>query len=179
MSSEHLDAAGVDFEDDPYGWKLTMAFFGSLENDSESNQLLSLHHFELPAVSQNIDSASLYIPILIIILLSIISFALISQMFRNENGMPKITAYWKKDHSLMVKIQSFSQKMEIKSFRVDEPWKMKNNPKSRFIEPDKIVEIELRFKDIEPHECQVGIQVEVDELGSWTQYLVLESPKNS
>ena len=177
MSSEHLEAAGVDFEEDPYGWKLTMAFFGAVENDSGESQLLSLHHFNLPAVSQNIDATSLFIPLLIMILLGIIAFALISQMFRNEKGMPKITAYWKANNSLVVKIKSFSQKMEIKSFHVDEPWKMKNNPKSRFIEPEQIVEIELRFKEIESDECQVGIQVEVDELGAWTQYLVLESPK--
>jgi len=179
MSSEHLDAAGINFEDDPYGWTLTMAFFGAIESDNETNHLLSLHHFELPTASQNIDSTSLYIPILIIILLGIISFGLISQMFRNEKGMPKITAYWNKDNSLIIKIKSFTQKIEIKSFQVDEPWKMKNNPKSRFIEPEQVVEVELRFKQLELDECQIGIQVEVDELGSWTQYLVLESPKNN
>jgi hypothetical protein len=52
---------------------------------------------------------------------------------------------------------------------------MKNNPKSRFIEPEQIINMELRFKNQEPTGCQVGIQLEVEELGAWTQYLLMES----
>ena len=55
ISSEHLYAAGIDFEDDPHGWQITMAFFGSVESDNSSEQLLSLHHFDVPFKSQNID----------------------------------------------------------------------------------------------------------------------------
>ena len=65
--------------------------------------------------------------------------------------------------------------MEIKSIKVDAPWKMKNNPKSRFIEPEQNVNIEVRFKQKEPVGCQIGIQLEVEELGAWTQYLMMDS----
>ena len=179
ISSEHLEAAGVDLKQDPYGWQLTMAFFGAIESDNSTEQLLSLHHFDLPAKSQNVDSSSFYIPILISVLLAIICYALISQSFRTEKGMPKISSEWKDSTTLEIEIQSFSQRIEVKSFKVDSPWKMKNNPKSRFIETEQIVNIELRFKQYEPTGCQIGIQLEVEELGAWTQYLMMDSSKIS
>ena len=177
ISSEHLEAAGVDLKQYPYGWQLTMAFFGAIESDNGTEQLLSLHHFDIPAKSQNVDSSSFYIPILISVLLAIICYALISQSFRTEKGMPKISSEWKNPTTLEIEIQSFSQRIEVKSFKVDAPWKMKNNPKSRFIETEQIVNIELRFKQHEPTGCQIGIQLEVEELGAWTQYLMMDSSK--
>ena len=174
ISSEHLEAAGVDLKQDPYGWQLTMAFFGAIESDNGTEQLLSLHHFDLPIKSQNVDSSSFYIPALISVLLIIICYALVSQSFRTEKGMPRISSVWKNDTTLIIEVQSFSQRMEIKSIKVDAPWKMKNNPKSRFIEPEQNVKIEIRFKQIEPAGCQIGIQLEVEELGAWTQYLMMD-----
>ncbi|RJU82233.1 MAG: hypothetical protein DWB99_04870 [Candidatus Poseidoniales archaeon] len=175
ISSEHLEAAGVELNQDPYGWQLTMAFFGAIESDNTTEQLLSLHHFDIPAKSQNVDSSSFYIPALIGVLLIIICYALISQSFRTEKGMPKISSAWKNDTTMIVEIQSFSQRVEIKSINVDAPWKMKNNPKSRFIEPEQTVNLEIRFKQNEPVGCQVGIRLEVEELGAWTQYLMMDS----
>jgi len=175
ISSEHLEAAGVDLKQDPYGWQLTMAFFGAIESDNGTEQLLSLHHFDLPTKSQNVDSSSFYIPALIGVVLFIICYALVSQSYKTEKGMPKISSEWKNPTTLNVEIQSFSQRIEIKSMKVDSPWKMKNNPKSRFIEPEQIVNVELRFKQHEPTGCQIGIQLEVEELGAWTQYLMMNS----
>ncbi len=176
ISSEHLYAAGIDFEDDPYGWQITMAFFGSVESDNSSEQLLSLHHFDVPFKSQNIDSTALYLPILIFVLLGIICFGLVSQSYRNEKGMPKISAGWKDDITLIIEVQSFQKRVEVKSVKIEAPWKMRNNPKSRFIEPNKLVNIEIKVKQRLPDNCNIGIQLEVDELGSWTQYLALNSP---
>ena len=176
ISSEHLYAAGIDFEDDPHGWQITMAFFGSVESDNSSEQLLSLHHFDVPFKSQNIDSTALYLPILIFVLLGIICFGLVSQSYRNEKGMPKISAGWKDDVTLIIDVQSFQKRVEVKSVKIEAPWKMRNNPKSRFIEPNQLVNIEIKVKQKLPDNCNIGIQLEVDELGSWTQYLALNSP---
>ena len=176
ISSEHLYAAGIDFEEDPYGWQITMAFFGSIESDNSSEQLLSMHHFDLPFKSQNIDSTALYLPILIFVLLGIICFGLVSQSYRNEKGMPKISAGWKDDVTLIIDVQSFQKRVEVKSVKIEAPWKMRNNPKSRFIEPNQLVNIEIKVKQKLPDNCNIGIQLEVDELGSWTQYLALNSP---
>lgn len=176
ISSEHLYAAGVDIEEDPYGWQITMAFFGSVESDNSTEQLLSLHHLELPYKSQNIDSTALYMPILILVLLGIICFGLVSQSYRNEHGMPKISAGWKSETTLIIEVQSFQKKVEIKSVKIDAPWRMRNNPKSRFIEPNQLINIEIKVKETLTDNCNIGIQLEVDELGSWTQYLVLNSP---
>ena len=176
ISSEHLYAAGIDFEDDPHGWQITMAFFGSVESDNSSEQLLSLHHFDVPFKSQNIDSTALYLPILIFVLLGIICFGLVSQSYRNEKGMPKISAGWKDDITLIIEVQSFQKRVEVKSVMIESPWKMRNNPKSRFIEPNKLVNIEIKVKQRLLDNCNIGIQLEVDELGSWTQYLALNSP---
>lgn len=177
MSSEHLEAAGVDLEQSPYGWQLTMAFFGSVESDNSSTQLLSLHHMDLPVKSQNVDSSAFYFPVLICIVLVIICSAIVSQSYKTERGMPKISSGWKNPTTLSIEIQSFSQRIEIKSINVDPPWKMKNNPKSRFIEPEQIINMEVRFKNHEPTGCQIGIQLEVEELGAWTQYLMMSSSK--
>ena len=153
-----------------------MAFFGSVESDNSSEQLLSLHHFDLPFKSQNIDSTALYLPILIFVLLGIICFGLVSQSYRNEKGMPKISAGWKDDITLIIEVQSFEKRVEVKSVKIEAPWKMRNNPKSRFIEPNQLVNIEIKVKQKLPDNCNIGIQLEVDELGSWTQYLALNSP---
>jgi|TARA_B000000532_G_scaffold242587_1_gene236862 hypothetical protein len=176
ISSEHLHGAGIDFEEDPYGWQITMAFFGSIESDNSTEQLLSLHHFDLPFKSQNIDSTALYMPILIFILLSIICFGLVSQSYRNEKGMPKISAGWKDNTTLIIEVQSYDKKVEIKSVKIESPWRMRNNPKSRFIEPNQLVNIEIKVKEELQENCDIGVQLEVDELGSWTQYLALNSP---
>ena len=141
ISSEHLHGAGIDFEEDPYGWQITMAFFGSIESDNSTEQLLSLHHFDLPFKSQNIDSTALYMPILIFVLLSIICFGLVSQSYRNEKGMPKISAGWKDNTTLIIEVQSYDKKVEIKSVKIESPWRLRNNPKSRFIEPNQLVNI--------------------------------------
>jgi hypothetical protein len=177
ISSEHLEAAGVDLEQNPYGWQLTMAFFGAIESDNSSEQLLSLHQLDLPIKSQTVDSTSFYIPTLIGVVLVIVCYALVSLSYKAERGMPKISSTWKNPTTLDVEIQSFSQRIEVKSVKVDSPWKMKNNPKSRFIEPEQIVNMELRFKNHEPTGCQIGIQLEVEELGAWTQYLMMDSSK--
>ena len=176
ISSEHLYAAGIDFEKDPYDWQITMAFFGSIESDNSTEHLLSLHHFDLPFDSQNIESKALYMPILIFILLAIICFGLVSQSYRNERGMPKISAGWKDKTTLVVEVQSFEKKIEVKSVKIEPPWRMRNNPKSRFIEPNQLINIEIKVKQELAENCNIGIQLEVDELGSWTQYLALNSP---
>jgi hypothetical protein len=124
-----------------------------------------------------VDSSSFYFPVLICIVLVIICSAIVSQSYKTERGMPKISSGWKNPTTLTIEIQSFSQRIEIKSINVDPPWKMKNNPKSRFIEPEQIINMEVRFKNHEPTGCQIGIQLEVEELGAWTQYLMMSSSK--
>ena len=89
---------------------------------------------------------------------------------------PKISAGWKDNTTLIIEIQSFEKKIEVKSVKIEPPWRMRNNPKSRFIEPNKIVNIEIKVKEELQENCDIGIQLEVDELGSWTQYLALNSP---
>ena len=75
----------------------------------------------------------------------------------------------------MVEFTTKQRRMEIKSLEVDKPWKLSSRFKSRFIEPNKFVEIELRFKQSEPSECRLHIKLEVDELGVWTQFLAIAS----
>ena len=90
--------------------------------------------------------------------------------------MPKISAGWKDKTTLVVEVQSFEKKIEVKSVKIEPPWRMRNNPKSRFIEPNQLINIEIKVKQELAENCNIGIQLEVDELGSWTQYLALNSP---
>ena len=176
LAETHLSAAGVDFSQDPYGWSVTFAMFGSLEGET-TNQLLYLEQVKLKTQSDEVDFDQFLVPIFAIIFCVIILATILANMHKEEHGMPVIGGYWHrtKTDCLVVQFTTKQRRMEIKSLEVDKPWKLSSRFKSRFIEPNKSVEIELRFKQSEPSECRLHIKLEVDELGVWTQFLAIAS----
>ena len=64
MPKEHLIAAGVDLEENPLGWHLTLAFIGSVEGDDESTGLLALYNSPLPNQWSNPQSSKFLMPIM-------------------------------------------------------------------------------------------------------------------
>ena len=68
-----------------------------------------------------------------------------------------------------------TQETLAKSLEVDAPWKLASRFKSRFIEANKSIQIELKFKQAEPTDCRLHIRLEVEELGVWTQFLAITS----
>ena len=176
LAETHLTAAGVDFSQDPYGWSVTFAMFGALEGET-TNQLLYLEQVKLKTQSAKVDFDQFLVPIFAIIFCVIIIATILANMHKEEHGMPVIGGYWHrtKTDCLVVEFTTKQRRMEIKSLEVDKPWKLSSRFKSRFIEPNKFVEIELRFKQSEPSECRLHIKLEVDELGVWTQFLAIAS----
>ncbi len=176
LSESHLTAAGVDFADSPYGWSVTFALFGELE-DGDTNQLLYLNQVELATQSENVEFSEFLMPIFAIVFGIIVISTILSNMYREEHGMPIITGYWHRDKAncLVVELTTKNRRLEIKSLEVDGPWKLSSRFKSRFIEAKKSTKIELKFKQAESSECRIHIRLEVDELGVWTQFLAIAS----
>lgn len=176
IADSHLAAAGVDFEESPYGWSVTFAMFGKIEG-YDTNQLLYLNQVELATQPQNVDFDQFLVPLFVIIFAIIVIVTILSNMHKEEHGMPIITGYWhhSKTNCLVVEFTTKQQRMEIKSLEVDAPWRLSSRFKSRFIEANKSITVELKFKQSESAECRLHIRLDVDELGVWTQYLAIAS----
>ena len=88
-----------------------------------------------------------------------------------------MSALWstEKSDTLILTIITKEFKAEIKSCEVDEPWKLTNRFKSRMVESNTMKKIELKFKTMEFEPCRLQVRIDVAELGSWTQFLVLSS----
>ena len=174
LSESHLSAAGVDFAESPYGWSVTFALFGELEG-SDTNQLLYLNQVELSTQKENVELDQFLVPIFAIVFGIIVITTILGNMYKEEHGMPIISGYWhrEKANCLVVEFTTKSRRMEIKSLEADAPWKLSSRFKSRFIEANKSVNIELKFKQPETTDCRLHIKLEVDELGVWTQFLAI------
>ena len=158
----------------PYGWTVTFALFGELEG-SDTNQLLYLNQVELSTQKENVELDQFLVPIFAIVFGIIVITTILGNMYKEEHGMPIISGYWhrEKDNCLVVEFTTKSRRMEIKSLEADTPWKLSSRFKSRFIEANKSVNIELKFKQSETTDCRLHIKLEVDELGVWTQFLAI------
>ena len=176
LAESHLSAAGVDFTQDPHGWSVTFALFGSLENES-TNQLLYLNQVKLVTQSDRVELDQFLVPMFAVIFAIIVIATILGNMHKEEHGMPIISGYWHrtKTNCLVVEFTTKNRRMEIKSLEVDKPWKLSSRFKSRFIEPNKSIDIELKFKQSEPTDCRLNIRLEVEELGVWTQFLSISS----
>ena len=174
LAESHLTAAGVDFADSPYGWSVTFALFGEIEGN-DANQLLYLNQVALATQSENVELNEFLMPIFAIVFAVIVISTILGNMYREEHGMPIITGFWHRDKTncLVMELTTKNRRMEIKSLEVDGPWKLSSRFKSRVIEANKSVNIELKFKQLEPSECRLHIKLEVDELGVWTQFLAI------
>ena len=176
LAESHLSAAGVDIDESPYDWQVTFALFGGTEQDNNT-RLLSLHQVRLETQTGSVEVDDFLVPILVIAFAVIIISTILGNMYKEEHGMPIITGYWhrEKDNCLVVEFTTKNQKMEIKSCEAEVPWKMSSRFKSRFIEPNQSVEVELKFKQLDASDCRLNIRLEVEELGVWTQFLSIPS----
>jgi hypothetical protein len=177
ISSEHLLAAGIDLESNPYGWHITLAFFGEVEGD-DTNRLLALYHTSLPTRWENSTSGDLALPIFLLILSSVLASGAVSSAMKREKGMPKLNAEWAVGElpTAHFTFRSGNQKVTLKSCEAELPWQTKGGFKTKRIAPHSELEFSLRFKERHDADCQISLSLEVEELGSWTQYLRLSDP---
>jgi hypothetical protein len=71
---------------------------------------------------------------------------------------------------------SGNRKVTVKSCNAEQPWHIKGGFKTKRIAPNSELSFSLRFKEQHDADCQISLGLEVEELGSWTQYLRLSSP---
>ena len=174
---EHLLAAGIDLESNPYGWHITLAFFGEVEGD-ETNRLLAMYHASLPTQWENSSIGHFALPVFILIFASVLASGAVSSAMKREKGMPKLNAEWIEDEHLAAHFtfRSGNQKVTVKSCQAELPWEIKGGFKTKRIAPNSELEFSLRFKERFDTDCQISLSLEVEELGTWTQYLRLSTP---
>ena len=95
--------------------------------------------------------------------------------------MPKIDAQWSSIDPpvLQFRLLAGTQALSLNGCDSSEPWVIRGGFKRIKIDAGRHHEFSIRFKHIEERDCHVSLNVEVEELGSWTQYLRLPSPKEA
>ena len=179
MPKEHLIAAGVDLEENPLGWHLTLAFIGSVEGDDESTGLLALYNSPLPNQWSNPQSSKFLMPIMLILFTTAIAFIVYSYASIREKGMPKINVGWKKTSSpaIMVSIEAGNQKVSITKLEIEQPWKSRSGFKQLEIKENSKYDLNISFKQGHPEDLSFSLTMVIEELGGWTQHLRLAPPQ--
>jgi hypothetical protein len=179
MPKEHLIAAGVDLEENPLGWHLTLAFIGSVEGDDESTGLLALYNSPLPNQWSNPQSSKFLMPIMLILFTTAIAFIVYSNASIREKGMPKINVGWKKTSSpaIMVSIEAGNQKVSITKLEIEQPWKSRSGFKQLEIKENSKYDLNISFKQGHPEDLSFSLTMVIEELGGWTQHLRLAPPQ--
>lgn len=180
LSSEHLLAAGIDLESDPFGWHITFALFGETVGD-ETNRLLSLHSTPLPSQWSESSIGDFALPIFLLLVSGVLATGAISNSLRREKGMPRLNARWLEGDlpAIHLAFTANEQPVELKSCEVDKPWHIKGGFKKKRLQPNTTHECSLRLRDWHAKDCSVSIGLEVEELGSWTQFIRLTPPGQS
>jgi len=179
MPREHLIAAGIDLEENPLGWHLTLAFIGSVEGDDEATGLLALYNSPIPNKWSNPQSSEFLMPIILILLTIAVAFIVYSNASIREKGMPKINVNWKKtsNPAIIVSIKAGNQKVSITKLEIELPWKSRGGFKQLEINENSNYDINISFKQRHPEDLSFSLTMGIEELGSWTQHLRLSPPQ--
>ena len=178
MPKEHLIAAGVDLDEKPMGWHITLAFFGSVEGDDDTTSLLALYNSPLPNKWSNPQSSDFLMPIMLILLTSIIAYIVYSNSSVREKGMPQINVGWKKSTSpkIIISIVTGNQKVSITNLEISPPWKGRSGFNHLEINANSKYELNISFKQRHDEDLSFSLAMMIDELGGWTQHLRLSPP---
>jgi hypothetical protein len=176
VPSTHLEAAGIEFDEQPHGWHITLAFFGGLGDENES-RLLGLYSTPIPTTWDGSTAGDFFLPSFLLILCLVVASGAVMGSFKREKGMPRIDAQWISSEPavLQFRVQAGTQPLALNGCSVADPWAVRGGFKRVKISAGKHHEFTLRLKQSEADDCHVSLNVEVDELGSWTQYLRLPS----
>ena len=179
MPKEHLIAAGIDLEENPLGWHLTLAFIGSVEGDDEATGLLALYNSPLPNQWSNPQSSKFLMPIMLILFTTAVAFIVYSNASIREKGMPKINVSWKKTSSpaIMVSIEAGNQKVSVTKLEIEQPWKSRGGFKQLEIKENSKYDLNISFKQGHREDLSFSLTMLIEELGGWTQHLRLSPPQ--
>jgi len=178
MPKEHLIAAGVDLDEKPMGWHITLAFFGSVEGDDDTTRLLALYNSPLPNEWSNPQSSDFLMPIMLILLTTVIAYIVYSNSSVREKGMPQVDVGWKKSTSpkIIISITTGNQKVSITNLEIEPPWKGRGGFKLLEINANSKYELNISFKQRHDEDLSFSLPMMIDELGGWTQHLRLSPP---
>ena len=179
MPKEHLIAAGIDLEENPLGWHLTLAFIGSVEGDDEATGLLALYNSPLPNKWSDPQSSEFLMPIVLILFTIAIAFIVYSNASIREKGMPKVNVNWKKtsNPAIIISIEAGNQKVSITKLEIEQPWKSRGGFKQLEINKNSKYDINISFKQGHPDDLSFSLTMVIEELGGWTQHLRLSPPQ--
>jgi hypothetical protein len=180
VPSTHLEAAGVDLDQQPHGWHITLAFFGGLEGENES-RLLGLYTTPVPTSWDVTSAGDFFLPSFLLLLCLVVASGAVMGSFRREKGMPRIDAQWTSADPplLQFRIRAGTQPVSLTACSCADPWAIRGGFKRANVAAGQHHEFSIRLKHSHHEDCHVSLSVEVEELGSWTQYLRLPSPHAS
>ena len=178
MPKEHLIAAGVDLDEKPLGWHITLAFFGSVEGDDDTTRLLALYNSPLPNKWSNPQSSNFLMPMILILLTTIFAYIVYSNSSIREKGMPKVNVAWKKSTSpkIIISIKTGNQNVSVTNLEINPPWKGRSGFNQLKINANSKRELNISFKQTHEEDLSFSIAMMIDELGGWTQHLRLSPP---
>ena len=178
IPKDHMTAAGVDLQEKPLGWHITLAFFGSVEGDDETTRLLALYNSPLPNKWSNPQSSDFLMPVMLILLTTIIANIVFSNSMAREKGMPKINVGWKNSSmtSINVSIKAGNQPVSITNLEVNPPWKGRGKFNQLEIKAGNKYDFSISFKQRCDEDLSFSLLMMIEELGGWTQHLRLSPP---
>ena len=177
FTQDYLQPAGVDLSQDK-GWRLAIAFFGSLEGEEEE-RLLALYHQPLPEDEDMLDSSDQTLWSLAMLIGVFLVIGIYSQVKRREQGMPVMGVSWSDETSLLLEITASEFELEVLSISASPPYQLKGKVKSRKLNAKQAGQFKLKFSDASNEDLILAISMKVEELGSWTQHLRISAADKS
>lgn len=174
LEPDHLLAAGVDFEEQPKGWRYTVAFIGD-DPVSNETRLLSLYHSNLPDETSTINLSSAMIPLFIFIFSGIIFYGILQNSLKRDELIPKLSAQWNQE-TLHLSITNGKDSATILSWSIEQPWNFKQKPATIQLPSGQQKTFKLTFKSMHQDRLKISIRIEIESLGIWKQQLSIESP---
>ena len=176
--ADHLEAAGVDLEDEPAGWSYTIALFGDVDNATMQHELLVLRHGHLPTPYLHTTPSQQWMPLAFSAIAIIIAATVVSNARKRELMIPHITTAWKTDDlsTITVRIHAGATGFSITDWKVLEPWALRGRPPKTNLLPNEEKVFTLSLRQAEEEDCHVEVGLDLEELGAWRQHIWLPNP---
>ena len=176
--ADHLEAAGVDLEDEPAGWSYTIALFGDVDNVSMQHELLLLRHGDLPTPYLHTTPSQQWTPLAFSAIAIIIAATVVSNARQRELMIPHITTAWKTNDlsTITVRIHAGATGFSITDWKVLEPWALRGRPPKTSLLANEEKVFTLSLRRAEQEDCHVEVGLDLEELGAWRQHIWLPHP---
>lgn len=181
LSSDHLEAAGVDLEQAPTGWSYSLAMMNGTQSNETSVNLLWLSSGPLPSFHQYTTASQTWMPIIFLAIALVICGAVITNSREREQGIPRIKAVWSASSSttLLVQLRAGELGFKTHDWVVEPPWKFKGRPPKPSLKAMEQREFTIQFSQWHAEDCRFEVGLDIDEMGAWRQHVWLPSAPNA